>query len=448
MSNPWRQGRWHRCHRQFPPIPSEPIDYIGATQQPRDLVDTVLKPLTALVRAALGATSLSEFLEAADKHVPDDPTDPSGEALAAIAGMLAKLVEQREHEHRTAVRADAMLDASPLPAAIITEDGQILRSNYAFGALVGLVGSQAAAGMSLASLDVFSDTELLQAALEAAIAGQRWDGGLTVRSGQDQRSCDAVLTFIGGNSAAELLLTLYDHTDELKVQREAIAREKLATAGEIASGVAHEVNNPLAAIRIEAELIGSSAKDEATVESARVIIREVDRASRIARMLIHSTRRADRELQDVQVNELIQEILGLRSQLDHWLDIELRTTLDPELPSIVGPRIDLRQVFFHLITNAEDAVQQVDGATIEVRSERTDGGIRVSVADSGSGISADMHQRIFDPFFTTKDPDKGTGLGLSLSHGVVAEMGGKIWVEDSPLGGARFIVDLPCETDE
>ena len=130
------------------------------------------------------------------------------------------------------------------------------------------------------------------------------------------------------------------------------------------------------------------------------------------------------------------------------MDIELRTTLDPELPSIVGPRTDLRQVFFHLITNAEDAVQQVDGATIEVRSERTDGGIRVSVADSGSGISADMHQRIFDPFFTTKDPDKGTGLGLSLSHGVVAEMGGKIWVEDSPLGGARFVVDLPCETDE
>ncbi len=411
-------------------------------------MDTVLKPVTALVREALGATRLSEFLEAAAKHVPDDPTDPSAEALAAIASMLAKLVEQREHEHQAAVRADAMLDASPLPAAIITAGGQILWSNYAFGALVGLVGSQAAAGMSLASLDVFSDTELLQAALEAAIAGQRWDGGLTVRSGQDHRSCDAVLTSIGGNSAAELLLTLYDHTDDLKVQQEAIAREKLATAGEIASGVAHEVNNPLAAIRIEAELIGSSAEDEATVESARVIIREVDRASRIARMLSHSTRRADREFQDVQVNELIEEILGLRSRLDHWVDIELRTTLDPELPSIVGPRTDLRQVFFHLITNAEDAVQQVDGATIEVKSERTDGGIRFSVADSGSGISADMHQRIFDPFFTTKDPDKGTGLGLSLSHGVVAEMGGKIWVEDSPLGGARFVVDLPLGTDE
>ena len=408
-------------------------------------MDTVLNSLTALVQRALGATSLSEFLEAAADQVPDDPSDPSGEALAAVASMLAELVEQREHEHRAAVRTDVMLDASPLPAAIITADGQILRSNYAFGALVGLVGSQSAAGMSLASLDVFSDNELLQAALEAAIAGQRWDGALSVRSGQHQRSCDAVLTSIGGNSTDELLLTLYDRTDELKIQREAIAREKLTTAGEIASGVAHEVNNPLAAIRIEAELIGSSAEDEATAESARVIIREVDRASRIAQMLIHITRRAHRELQDIQVNELIQEILGLRSQLDHWVDIELRTTLDPELPSIVGPRTDLRLVFFHLITNAEDAVQQVDGATIEVSSERTDGGIRVSVADSGSGISADMHQRIFDPFFTTKDPDKGTGLGLSLSHGVVAELGGKIWVEDSPLGGARFVVDLPLK---
>jgi signal transduction histidine kinase len=147
------------------------------------------------------------------------------------------------------------------------------------------------------------------------------------------------------------------------------------------------------------------------------------------------------------VNELIQEILGLRSQLDHWKDIELRTALDPDLPSIVGSRTDLRQVFFNLVTNAEDAVHQLDGATIEVSSERTDSGIRVSVSDSGSGISADMHQRIFDPFYTTKDPDKGTGLGLSLSHGVVAEMGGKIWVEDSPLGGARFVVDLPFAAD-
>jgi len=411
-------------------------------------VDTVLDPLNALVRAALRETSLSKFLEAVADQVPDRPSDRSEEALAAVASMLAELVEQREHEHGAAVRADAMLDASPLPSAVITWDGHILRSNYAFGALVGLGGSQPAAGMSLASLDVFPDADLLQSALEAAIAGQRWDGGLSVGSGQDQRSCDAVLTSIGGSSTNELLLTLYDRTDELRIQREAIAREKLATAGEIASGVAHEVNNPLAAIRIEAELIMSSADDEATAESAKVIIKEVDKASRIARTLIHITRRADRELHDVQVNELIQEIIGLRSQLDHWVDIELRTTLDPELPSIVAPRTDLRQVFFNLIINAEDAVQQVDEATIEVSSERTDGGIRVCVSDSGSGISADMHQRIFDPFFTTKDPDKGTGLGLSLSHGIVAEMGGRIWVEDSPLGGARFVVDLPFDSDE
>jgi len=411
-------------------------------------VDTVLDPLNALVRAALRETSLSKFLEAVADQVPDCPSDPSGEAVAAVASMLAELVERREHEHGAAVRADAMLDASPLPSAIITWDGHILRSNYAFDALVGLGGSQPAAGISLASLDVFSDTDLLQAALEAAIAGQRWDGGLAVRRGQDQRSCDAVLTSIGGSSTNELLLTLYDRTDELRIQREAIAREKLATAGEIASGVAHEVNNPLAAIRIEAELIVSSAEDEATAESAKVIIKEVDRASRIARALIHVTRRADRQLQDVKVNELIQEVLGLRSQLDHWAEIKLRTTLDPELPSVVAPRTDLRQVFFNLIINARDAVQQVDEATIEVSSERTDGGIRVCVSDSGSGISADMHQRIFDPFFTTKDPDKGTGLGLSLSHGIVAEMGGRIWVEDSPLGGARFVVDLPFDSDK
>ena len=88
----------------------------------------------------------------------------------------------------------------------------------------------------------------------------------------------------------------------------------------------------------------------------------------------------------------------------------------------------------------------LDKAKVHVSTERVDNGVRVCVTDSGSGISADIRQRIFDPFFTTKDPDKGSGLGLSLSHGIVAEMGGKIWVEDAPLGGARFVVDLPLES--
>ncbi|UCD24360.1 MAG: hypothetical protein JSW51_00115 [Gemmatimonadota bacterium] len=405
----------------------------------------VLESVTALVKAALDTDSLSGFLDAAADQVPADRSDPTAEVLADVSHMLAQLVERLEHDRRAAVRADAMLAASPLPSAVISPDGRVLQSNYAFDSLVGQ-GMQSASGKTLTSLGLFADTELLQAALEAGMSGQRWDGGLSVMADKDERACDAVLTSIGAPQASELLFTLYDRTDELRIQREAIAREKLATAGEIASGVAHEVNNPLAAIRIEAELIATGTADEATADSARAIIKEVDRASRIARALIHLTRRADRELQDIQVNDLIQEIIDLRSQLDHWMDIDLRTSLDPDLPSITGPRTDLRQVIFNLITNAEDAVQHTDGAIIEVTTSRTEGGIRIRVSDSGGGISAELQQRIFDPFFTTKDPDKGMGLGLSMSHGVVAELDGKIWVEESPFGGAQFVVDLPSDS--
>ena len=101
-----------------------------------------------------------------------------------------------------------------------------------------------------------------------------------------------------------------------------------------------------------------------------------------------------------------------------------------------------------LVVNAEDAVEGATSAVIEARSEMVESGIRVSVSDSGSGVPVEMRQRIFDPFFTTKDPDKGSGLGLSLSHGIVAELGGKIWAEESPLGGARFVIELPQDSDQ
>ena len=368
------------------------------------------------------------------------------ESLSGARRMLTELVGQKVIADGAGCRSDAVLDASPLPSAIIAADGTVSLSNFEFGKLVGLGPDESANGRSLTSFDLFADRERLQAAVEAAMAGRRWDGGVSARTGRDQVSCDVVLTPIVTDSGNELLLTAYDRTDELRMQREAIAKEKLMTAGEIASGVAHEVNNPLAAIRIEAELIAAGASDDATRDSARVITREVDRASRIARTLIHITRRADSELREVQVNDLIQEILAARSRLDRWAAIELVTELDPELPAIVGPKTDLRQVFFSLITNAEDAVLNLDKAKVHVSTERVDNGVRVCVTDSGSGISADIRQRIFDPFFTTKDPDKGSGLGLSLSHGIVAEMGGKIWVEDAPLGGARFVVDLPLES--
>jgi len=454
-------------------------------------------PLTALVRAALRSQELSDFLEGAaaaisswagevpvsieyragarrssatagpaprtgtTPHVTSwtdaatdsiivaqlystsqPPATTTTDAIMAVTNALATLLDRSRGVERIGASAKGIVDSNPLPTALIDSDGVVLSANSGFVALTGVGEDLPVSGRSLTLLPVFLDGASFAHALEIAASGTRWEGGLTVCQEEDQRSCDAVLTQIVGYHPGWLLLTLHDRTDQLRLQREAIAREKLATAGEIASGVAHEVNNPLAAIRIEAELLASGTDDAETSNSARVIIREVDRASRIAKMLIHLTRRSDRDLHSVQLNDLLREVLDLRSRLDHWRCIDLRTELDPALPPVAGPLADLRQVFFSLIANAEDAVQGVAEPMIEVRSERAGSRVRVSISDSGPGVPVELRQRIFDPFFTTKDPDKGSGLGLSLSNSVVAEMGGKIWAEESPLGGACFVVEL------
>ncbi len=372
------------------------------------------------------------------------PESPTIETLLAATGALANLVADRRLARQAAERTDALLDASPIPFAIVSSTGELILVNHAFATLAGRSDTESLAMSALASLPYSEATAPPADLLNAAEAGVSWTGVVTLQLGENERSCNAALTPMSGESN-ELLLMLHDRTEEWSAQREVIAREKLATAGEIASGVAHEVNNPLAAIRIEAELIAAGS-DEDTAESARVIMREVDRASHIAKTLIHLTRRSDRELRPIQVNDLLLEVIDLRSQLDNWTHIQLKTRLETNLPIIMGPMTDLRQVFFNLITNAEDAIEGHQNAVIEVGSEYDDDAVRISVSDSGHGIPVPMRQRIFDPFFTTKDPDKGSGLGLSLSHGVVAELGGKIWVEESQLGGARFIVQFPLTT--
>lgn len=372
---------------------------------------------------------------------------PTGQAskiemVLSAAGALAGLVTQHELASQAITRSDALLDASPFPFAIVNNAGMITRANAAFAALMGIEHTSILAGRSVASLTHSAGGGPPEALLQALRKNTSWAGGISMRVGDALRSFEVILTPLAYQST-ESLLVLKDRTNDVSAQREIIAREKLATASEIASGVAHEVNNPLAAIRIEAELIAAGTDSEDTAESAQVIIREVDRASRIAKMLIHLTRQPERELRLVRLNDLLLEVIDLRSQLDNWRRIDLRLTLDPNVTEFIGPATDLRQVFFHLITNAEDAVEESQNTVIEVGTEHRCDTVRVTVSDSGPGVPPSMQQRIFDPFFTTKDPDKGSGLGLSLSHGVIAELGGKIWVEESQLGGARFVVDLP-----
>src|SRR5947208_6304776 len=369
--------------------------------------------------------------------------------LTAVAAYIAgglELSEAVSGARAAAERAHAMVDGSPLPMALVSRAGRVLQLNQAGCRLFGIPSESQALDTHLEALGLSPSEISLHLVLTRARDGAPWHGRVLVPppSG-DRRLCDCTVSGLSGAGPDSLLVALYDRTDELRAQRDLIAREKLATVGEIASGVAHEVNNPLAAIRMEAELLGRASKDPEASTTAATITREVDRAARIVRSLLRLARRADTAPTRVQMNDLAHHVAEIRKRVMRTESVEFRTGLDNSAPPVLGLGQELQQVVINLVTNAEHVVRGRSPAIIRLTTQSREGWVRLTVEDSGPGVPREIRGRIFDPFFTTKGPDEGTGLGLAICQRVVTEVGGKIWLEDSPsLGGAMFIVELPA----
>ena len=367
-------------------------------------------------------------------------------AVAAhIAGGL-ELTQAVTATREAATRAAAMVNGSPLPLALVNSVGRVQQLNEAGRRVFGLSEVGEALGHTIEALGLSSSGTSFADVLAAAARAAPWHGRVViVQPSGDRRICDCTTTVLSGLGSDDVLVALYDRTDELRAQRELIAREKLATVGEIASGVAHEVNNPLAAIRMEAELLKRATRDPDTDAAASTIVREVDRAARIVRSLLRLARRGDTDPVRVQLNELVRDVAEIRQRVLRSDNVELRTELDMAAPPILGLGQELQQVVINLVTNAEHAVRAAGPGMIQLTTKAREGWVRFTVEDSGPGVAPEIRNRIFDPFFTTKGPDEGTGLGLSICQRVVAEVGGRIWLEDSEaLGGAKFVVELPA----
>lgn len=366
----------------------------------------------------------------------------TGVAAHVAAGL--ELSHAVETTRATADRTGAMVNASPLPLLLVDPAGRVHLVNDAGRRVFGLDAAASLAGVPLDQLGVSTAEGDLLPLLNSARHSEPWHGRVLVRQpSDDTRICDCTVTDLEGLGSEDLLVALYDRTDELRAQRELIAREKLATVGEIASGVAHEVNNPLAAIRMEAELL-SSAGDAETGAAARTIVREVDRAATIIRSLLQLARRADTAPTPVNVNDLVRDVAEIRRRVLRPENVQVETELDPNTPAVLGLSQELMQVVINLVTNAEHALRRWTPAVIRISTQGRDQWARLIVEDSGPGVPADLRQRIFDPFFTTKRPDEGSGLGLAICQRVASELGGRIRLEESELGGARFVVELPA----
>jgi PAS domain S-box-containing protein len=242
-----------------------------------------------------------------------------------------------------------------------------------------------------------------------------------------------------------IVVVMTDITDSAELRGKLVHAEKMAAVGQLVSGVAHEVNNPLTAILGFADLLLENPDLPATaLKDLRVILQEAQRTKQIVQNLLSFARQMPPQRNPVQLNLILRRTIQLRSYDFNSHGVEIVEHLDEGLPDVIGDAHQLQQVFLNILNNAYDAVHEAGRpARIEIMTTKIGDAVEVSFCDNGYGIS--HPDRIFDPFFTTKEVGKGTGLGLSICYGIVKEHGGEILCHNNPDGqGATFIVRFPA----
>jgi two-component system NtrC family sensor kinase len=251
-----------------------------------------------------------------------------------------------------------------------------------------------------------------------------------------------------GGNVTSIVVVMTDITDSAMLQAKLRHTEKMAAVGQLVSGVAHEVNNPLTAILGFADLLMENPEiPETARKDLRFILQEAQRTKQIVQNLLSFARQMPPQRKAVQLNSILRRTVQLRAYDFTSHGVEVVENLSENIPDVIGDSHQLQQVFLNIMNNAYDAVRETGRpARIEITTAWSHSYAEVSFRDNGNGI---IHtDRIFDPFFTTKEVGKGTGLGLSICYGIVREHGGEILCHNnigSP--GATFIVRLPVITE-
>ena len=220
--------------------------------------------------------------------------------------------------------------------------------------------------------------------------------------------------------------------------------DRLATVGQLAAGVAHEIGNPLTSISSLVQLLARRTENPDHIAKLGRIRSNIERITKIVHELVDFTRPQATDLQAVQINDVIQSAVGLMSYDNRSQQINIDLQLAPDLPRIKGSPDKLHQVVVNLLVNAFDAMRE-QGDSIMIATSNQPFYVEIRVRDTGHGMDLTVKDKIFEPFFTTKNVGQGTGLGLSVSHGIIHSMNGKFSVESEPGEGATFVIQIPKE---
>ena len=365
--------------------------------------------------------------------------------LATHAAVVIANARFFEMVRRAKEQWETAFDALSEGIAVVDDEGRVRRSNRALADLLNMPLPNVV-GTPLGEA-LLGKPNALQDLLVATRRGER-PAPLVARSERLGRAVRVNVAPIPGAATEQSIVVMVeDVTEQQALETQLVQSEKLAAVGQLVSGVAHELNNPLTSIAglseflLEQRELGK--KDRGHLQ---VIQEQAERAGRIVRNLLTFARKGAAERVPVDLNDVIRRTLSLTSYDLKLKDIAVERELSGALPDVFGDRHGLQQVVLNLVTNAAHAVAENPRERPReiIVSTWFDGQVHLRVADTGPGIPDDVAQSVFTPFFTTKEPGKGTGLGLSITYSIVESHGGQITLEPrGPRGGAAFRVDLP-----
>jgi two-component system NtrC family sensor kinase len=351
---------------------------------------------------------------------------------------LYEMVRRSEEEWETA------FNALTEGIAVVAPTGEVLRANRALAALADLPEREIV-GRNFSEM-LFGASDAITGLIESAYRGER-TAPLVIRPEQSHRVLRLTAAPLAGAERGSVVILIEDVTEQRALEAQIIQSDKMASIGQLVSGVAHELNNPLTSIAGLAELLlERPPHPEFPREHLRIIHDQAERAGRIVRNLLTFARKGVPEKTAVDLNDVVVRTSMLIVYELQLHGIDLDSELSSEAPVILGDRYELQQVLLNLVTNAVQAVSGLDQGKprrITLSTSRAGGEVVLRVRDTGPGVPKDVVPSLFTPFFTTKAPGEGTGLGLSLSYGLVKAHGGVLEYHAPPEGGAEFRVTLP-----
>ncbi|MEI9478347.1 MAG: PAS domain S-box protein, partial [Deltaproteobacteria bacterium] len=437
-------------------------------EQPFLWIDSIIEEDKEKVRSVIPKTITKDIKEII---FPDYRIKKPDGSIVWISARAFPIFNSEGNPYRIAGIAEDITERKKAEIALIASSKQheaILQSAMDGFWLVDMQGSLLEVNDAYSRMSGYTSEELLSMRiqdLEAAETGgdtashiqkimeQGFDRFESQHRRKDGNSFDVLVSVqFQPTDGGRFVVFLQDITerkqaaaDNLKLREKAEMSSRLAAVGEMAAGIAHEINNPLTGVIGFSELLlGREDLPDDIKENLQIIAQGSHRVKDIVRRMLTFARQNKPVKTSANIHELIDNTLEIRSYVLRTANIEVIRSYDPSLPWVTVDPGQMQQVFLNLIVNAEFAMKKAHGkGTLVITTAKKDGHISISFKDDGMGMSHETKAKIFNPFFTTKQVNEGTGLGLSLSHSIILEHGGTIEIESEVGQGANFIITLP-----